>query len=73
MFAHLDTVVQRFGPAGIGIGSDFCGFDVPTEGLEDISRISVLRNHLLARGYGEQAVEGIMGRNWIDLFRRLWK
>jgi len=71
VFAHLDTVVQKFGPAAVGIGSDFCGFDTPAEGLEDISRIGELRKHLLAHGYGNDAVEAIMGRNWIDLFRRM--
>lgn len=71
VFAHMDTVVQRFGPGGVGIGSDFCGFDSPAEGLEDISKISALGKHLLARGYGKEAVEGIMGTNWIALFKRL--
>jgi membrane dipeptidase len=72
VFAHMDTVVQRFGPAGVGIGSDFCGFDVPAEGLEDVSKIPAVGRHLLAHGYEKEAVEGIMGRNWIALFKRLW-
>ncbi|MBW2204278.1 MAG: membrane dipeptidase, partial [Deltaproteobacteria bacterium] len=40
VFAHLDTVVQKFGPKGVGIGSDYCGFDLVTEGLEDITGIT---------------------------------
>ena len=72
VFAHLDTVVQKFGPAVIGIGSDFCGFETPVDGLEDISRIRRLGECLLAHGYGNDAVEAIMGRNWIDLFRSLF-
>lgn len=69
VFAHMDTVVQKFGPGGVGIGSDFCGFDTPAEGLEDVSTLSALGNHLLSHGYEKEAVEGIMGLNWIALFR----
>jgi membrane dipeptidase len=69
---HLDTVVQKFGPAAVGIGSDFCGFDTPAEGLEDVSRIDGLARELLARGYERDAVAAIMGQNWIDLFRRVF-
>jgi membrane dipeptidase len=70
VFAHLDTVVQKFGPNAVGMGSDFCGFDTPAEGLEDVSRIGRLRERLLAGGYGNDAVAAILGRNWIDLFQR---
>jgi membrane dipeptidase len=65
VFAHLDTVVQRFGPQVAGIGSDFCGFDGVTEGLEDISKIDSLTKKMEMHGYPEAAIIGIMGQNWL--------
>ncbi len=71
VFAHLDTVVQKFGSDGVGIGSDFCGFDVPIKGMEDISGISLLVEELINHGYDRRAIEKIMGRNWLDIFSRI--
>lgn len=70
VFQHLDTLVQRFGPKGIGIGSDLCGFDLPTEGLEDITAIATLRGFMLDSGYGEKATGNILGLNWAEFIGR---
>ena len=29
---HIDTVVQKFGPEYVALGSDFCAFDTPATG-----------------------------------------
>jgi len=71
VFVHLDTVVQKFGPDGVGIGSDFCGFDASIEGMEDISGIGHLVEELLNHGYGYRAVEKIMGENWFNMYKRV--
>ena len=67
VFAHLDTVVQKFGPQGVGIGSDYCGFDLVTEGLEDITGITALIDAMLDHGYAHEDVNDIMGRNWLRI------
>jgi len=67
VFAHLDTVVQKFGPQGVGIGSDYCGFDLVTEGLEDITGITSLIDAMLDHGYAHEDVNDIMGRNWLRI------
>lgn len=68
VFAHLDTVVQKFGPDHVGIGTDFCGFDSVTEGLEDISCLPNLTQSLFAHGYSPVDVGGIMGSNWLRFY-----
>ncbi|MDZ7699424.1 MAG: membrane dipeptidase [Deltaproteobacteria bacterium] len=69
VFAHIDTVVQRFGPKWVGIGSDFCGFDMKTEGLEDIAQIPSLIHEMEVHGYPRQAVLDIMGHNWLRVLQ----
>jgi membrane dipeptidase len=72
VFIHIDVLVQKFGPEGVGIGSDFCGFDQVAEGLEDVTKIPQLAEMMLEHGYGEGAVEKIMGRNWLRLYENLF-
>ena len=69
VFAHLDTIVQKFGPKGVGIGSDYCGFDLVTEGLEDITGITALIDVMLNHGYAHEDVKDIMGRNWLRIYK----
>ena len=69
VFAHLDTLVQKFGPDGVGIGSDFCGFEHVTEGLDDITGTHHLVEMMRAHGYGEGSINKILGLNWLRLFR----
>jgi membrane dipeptidase len=72
VFIHIDVLVQKFGPEGVGMGSDFCGFDQVAEGLEDVSKIPRLGEIMLGHGYGEGAVEKIMGLNWLRLYKSLF-
>ena len=71
VFIHMDVLVQKFGPDGVGMGSDFCGFDGVAEGLEDITKIPKLAEMMLEHGYGEEAVGKIMGLNWLRLYESL--
>jgi membrane dipeptidase len=68
VFAHLDTLVQRFGPNGVGIGSDYCGFELVTEGLEDITGITSLMEMMQTQGYDDNAIAKIMGFNWLRVY-----
>ena len=72
VFVHVDVLVQKFGPHGVAIGSDFCGFEQSTEGLEDITKIPKLRDIMLEHGYGEEAVGKIMGLNWLRLYEKVF-
>jgi membrane dipeptidase len=72
VFIHLDTLVQKYGPDGVGIGSDFCGFDHFTEGLEDITGLRHLMEIMLSHGYGETSANMILGLNWLRIYERIY-
>lgn len=72
IFSHLDTVVQKYGPDRVAIGSDFCGFDSPAQGLQDISETPNLQAVMRDHGYDQAAVAGIMGGNWLRIYEGLF-
>jgi membrane dipeptidase len=71
VFVHLDTIVQKFGPDIAAIGSDFCGFELITEGLEDITGINGLMKIMLTHGYERADIDKIMGLNWLRIYKSL--
>jgi membrane dipeptidase len=60
---HIDHVREVAGIDHIGIGSDFDGAPTMPEGLEDVSRYPALFDELEERGYGDEDVMKIAGRN----------
>ena len=64
VFGQLDWLVQRFGAAGVGVGSDFGGFAGVCVGLEGHARLPALADRLRRAGYPDAAIAGIMGENW---------
>lgn len=69
IFVHLDTLVQKFEPWSIGLGSDFLGFSDAAPELSEIGQIGVLAQKMLESGYGQAAVEAVMGLNWFRFFQ----
>ena len=61
---HIDHAVSLVGMDCVGIGSDFDGFDVTPQGMEDISMMPKLFEELFRRGYSEQDVVKIAGGNF---------
>jgi len=70
-FRQIDWLVQKYGPEGIGIGTDFGGFDGACEGFEDYSCIPQLTELLAEAGYPDTAIAGILGGNWFRFFSGL--
>jgi membrane dipeptidase len=68
VFRQIDWVVQKFGPEGVAIGSDFGGYDNACEGFEDHTRIPRLAEMLTAAGYTDTTVKEILGGNWFRFF-----
>lgn len=60
---HIDHAVEAAGVDHVGIGSDFDGIPVTPAGLEDVSRLPLLREELLRRGYSGDDTGKIMGGN----------
>ena len=66
---HVDHLVEVMGPQHVALGSDFDGFVWSVQGLPDIAALPRLTCELLRRGYGDEAVTGILGAN----FFRTWE
>ncbi|NQV24535.1 MAG: membrane dipeptidase, partial [Rhodopirellula sp.] len=73
---HIDHICQLAGNAKhCGIGTDLDGGfgkeQVPRD-LTSIADLQQMATLLSDRGYSDDDVEGIMNRNWLDFFRRVW-
>jgi membrane dipeptidase len=65
-FLHALDVV---GPDHVAIGSDYDGMIVPPLGLEDVSRLPVLRAALAQAGIGSDVLDAIWGGNALRVLR----
>jgi membrane dipeptidase len=72
---HIDHIRQVAGVDHIGIGADFyqSGGDSMVPGLEDVSRYPYLFAELLRRGYSDEDVLKIAGRNHLRAMRQMEK
>lgn len=73
---HIDHICQLAGSTKhCGIGTDLdggFGTEQCPRDLKSIADLQKMEGLLRERGYSESDVEGIMYRNWLDLFRRAW-
>jgi membrane dipeptidase len=67
---HIDHVVKIAGIDHVGLGSDFDGAVMPL-GMEDASKLPKLTDALLEKGYAEQDVEKILGRNLLRVMEQV--
>ena len=61
---HIDHMVSVAGVDHVGLGSDFDGATMP-EGMEDCTRVPLITDELVRRGYGENAIRKILGENFL--------
>ena len=66
---HVDHVREVAGMDHVGIGSDFDGAPTMPEGLEDVSRYPALFEELASRGYRDEDLMKIAGRNVLRVMR----
>ncbi len=71
LFRQIDWFVQKYGPEGIGIGSDFGGYDTFCEGFNDHRAMPDLVELLVNAGYPDAAIAGILGENWFRFYSRI--
>ena len=61
---HIEHAVSVAGPGAVGLGSDFDGGGTLLESAADFPRITA---GLAERGFGEEALTGILGGNHLRL------
>ncbi len=66
---HVDHIREVAGVDHIGVGSDFDGAPTMPEGLEDVSRFPALFAELAERGYPDEDLAKIAGRNVLRVMR----
>lgn len=59
---HIDYIANFIGVDYVGIGSDFDGAKMPID-LEDSSQMYKITNELITRGYLDEDIEKILGKN----------
>jgi membrane dipeptidase len=69
LFTHVDRICQMAGDAKhVGLGSDFDGgFGVAStpSGVDTIADLQKLGPILLSRGYNDEQIAAILGKNWL--------
>ncbi len=61
---HIDYVAELVGVDYVGLGSDFDGIEITPDGMEDISKFSLIFDELRSRGYSEGEIERIASKNF---------
>ena len=68
---HIDHIRKVAGIDHIGLGGDFDGITSVAQGLEDVSTYPALLAELLRRGYTEDDLRKIAGRNVLRVMRNV--
>jgi membrane dipeptidase len=63
---HIDHAVKIAGADHVGLGSDFDGANMPY-GMEDASKLPLITEALLNKGYSESDVRKILGENTLTV------
>ena len=66
---HIDHIRKVAGIDHVGLGSDFDGITTVPAGLEDVSTFPALMAELLRRGYPDDDIRKIAGRNILRVMR----
>lgn len=67
---HIDYIKNLIGVDYVGIGADYDGVPTVPEGLEDVSTYPALFAELVRRGWTDQDLQKLAGRNLVRAFTR---
>lgn len=68
---HVDHIASLAGTDCVGWGSDFDGMEDPAPGLENPSCLLKLAEGLKSRGYDDNDIAKIMGKNWYRVLKEV--
>lgn len=71
MVEHVEHAVEVAGIEHVGLGSDFDGIERGPEGCEDARGYASLAEGLAQRGFGDDDLLALLGRNMERVFRRV--
>lgn len=66
---HIAHVADVAGPDHVALGSDFDGIHLTPIGLDDVTGLPRLTELLVRRGFSEAEIRGILGANFMRVFR----
>lgn len=67
---HIDRVVDLIGIDHVGLGSDFDGANLPKD-LPDASKLGLIIDELIARGYTDEDIEKICSKNHLRVLQEV--
>lgn len=67
---HFAYMADLIGTDHIGIGSDFDGIDETLSPLTDVSKMPLLTEALLSRGFNKEETAKILGRNFLRILKQ---
>lgn len=70
---HIDHAVSVMGIDHVGVGSDYDGILVAPAGLENVSRMPVLWEEMRRRGYSDEDIEKVAGKNFLRVMEEVEK
>lgn len=65
---HIEHAIKIGGAEHVGIGSDFDGIEVTPLGLENISKTRLVFDEMKRRGFNEDVIERVAGKNFLRVF-----
>ena len=68
---HVDYLLAVAGPDHVALGSDFDGMEASPE-IASVIDLPKVTAGLLARGHAVEAVQKILGGNWLRVLRQVW-
>jgi membrane dipeptidase len=68
---HIEYAAGVAGVDHVGLGSDFDGIETTPAGLEDVSKMPLLTELLLQRGWKEEEVRKVLGGNYIRVLQQV--
>ena len=67
---HIDHIVKVAGATHVGLGADLDGITATPAGLESVADYPKVFAELIRRGYTDEQLEGIAGRNVLRVMRK---
>ena len=69
LIEHIEYFIKLVGVDYVGIGSDFDGFVVPPQKLDDISTYPLITKALVEKGYAQKGLSKFLGGNVLKVLK----